>query len=290
MGRKEQYEERINGSPFFAMDPEKDPSGYEREKNRLIEMIYLYKTEESGKYAEYAVEIVEVLSDCLKYYRPQDGVFLHYYNAAFRKRIRIAEAEEKLSEQSSGIHFSRTEKAASRAVLKYLETHPEVDPDRMLQVLDSCTRELGMTHEELKTAVEIYKHSVSRSGDAPVSAEDASLTLFDTLKDRGEFTETVLSRESIREFLEHCEQAYLESREGTRRLLAIKLTSLLVHWDQEGEYAEEIRRRVFFDKETRDRVILQGSEIRNKEISRLLGKSEANLTQIWKRFLERLER
>ena len=284
------YEAQIDQTSFFRIDPEKDPILYEREKNRLLEYLFLYKTAESPANGNYSLEIVEVFKDCLKYYHPEEGRFLNYFNAAFSKRSRIVKAQEQIEGQSSGIHFSRREKSAFARINHFLKKHPEMEPDKILTLLDDFTEELGLNMEETREAILVYRNSLSDSGNAILShSEDFSMSLFDTLYSSYDFTEEIDTKESVRQWLDRCEEEYLKARKGTRELLAMKLTSLLTVWDRNGEFTEEIRKKAFFHEETYEYVSRTGKKISNVKLGELLNKSGPNITQIWNRFMEKLK-
>lgn len=288
MGDKKLYENEINQSPIFDLDRTKEPAAYEREKNRLIENIYLYKLEDNPENEDFGLEIVETIGDCLQYYEKEKGPFIHYFNRSYAQRKNKAKAKESLQTKSSGMHFSQKEIDNSRAVHAFLSTHDDVSPTELVSMLSQYADAFEMTKEEILDAVQTYSASLTQSGDMELSEEEG-YTLFDTLTANSDFTEEIGSREQIRWLIDLCEQCYEDSRGGTKEYLSMKLTSDFADWDQNGDFTEYIRSKSFFHEPTFDAVYYSGKKLKNKEISQMLNKSEANLTQTWKRFQQKLQ-
>ena len=83
---KEKYEALILQSQLFAIDKEASPTLYEREKYRMKEYLYCYLMAlNEKKYEAYSCEILKISEDCIKAYDSTKGVFLHYFNAAWKK-------------------------------------------------------------------------------------------------------------------------------------------------------------------------------------------------------------
>lgn len=287
MGNLEFYENEINNSPIFELDREKEPSAYEREKNRLIENIYLYKMEENPANEEFGLEIVETVGACLGSFEKGKGVFLHYFNSAFAKNKKKAGAAESLQKRSSGIHFTQKEKDQSKAIHDFLSKHENLSVNEFAALISQYADQFDMDEDELAEALRTYLASMAKSGNAEM-ADEEGYTLFDTLAGDGDFTEEYMSNDMVRSMIQVCDQCYEEAREGTKEFLAIKLTALFTEWDRHEEFAEDYQAASFFHQKTHDYVYASGKKLKNKEISTLLNKSEANLTQTWKRFQEKL--
>ena len=288
MGKQSFYEEEINHSPIFYLNREKEPAAFEREKNRLIENIYLYKLEENRENEDYGLEIVETVGDCLQYYDAEKGPFLHYFNRSFAQRKTKAKAKESLQDKTSGMHFTRKEIESSRAIHAFLKTHEDVTPKELVTLVKDFVSEFDLSEEEILEAIKTYTSSLTQSGDMEVTDEDG-FTLFDMVASEDDFTESFASGEMIAQMISISEEEYLEARENTKEYLAVKLTGLFAEWDRDGEFTDQIKASAFFDPEIWHRVYVEGIKLKNKDISQNLNKSEANLTQTWKRFQKKLQ-
>lgn len=282
----EEYAEQINHSPVFTMNREQEPSAYEREKNRLIEAIYQYKLEENPDNENYGLEIVETVSDCLQYFTPGETPFMHYFNASFSRRKTQSQAKNNLQEKSSGMHFTRSEIDASRAIYAFLNTHPDVSLE-LETLLKEYSEEIGLSEEALREAIKTYASSLVESGDAELSSEEG-FTLFDMTASGTDFTESIADREHAEYLIELCDQEYVTSREGTKKFLSIKLSALFAEIDRSGDFVELVKAKHFYNQEIYEMVFISGKKLQNKEISVMLGKSEPNLTMTWQRFQKKL--
>ena len=288
MGDLESYLENINNSPVFTLDREKEPAAYEREKNRLIENIYLYKIKENSRNEKFGLEIVETVGDCLRYYDPGKVPFMNYFNRAFAQRKSKAIAQNSIQKISGGIHYTRKEMEHSRAIHTFLQKHEELSSSDLITVLKDYVSEFDMSAEELAEAITTYTLSVTQSGDMELQEEEG-FTLFDTISSGQDFTEEIISEETIQMLLELLETEYLGAGDKTKDCLSIILTNLCADWDRNGAYAELICSKAFYDSRTYETVLCSGKKLMNKEISKMTGKSEANLTQIWRRFQKKLK-
>lgn len=83
--------EKINNSQLFLLDEQADSALFQIRLYELITDVYEYLNMLSSKYADFSVEIVEVIYSCLKTYNRSKGPFLHYYTTALANKLRIAE-------------------------------------------------------------------------------------------------------------------------------------------------------------------------------------------------------
>ena len=288
MSEKDSFVELINGSPVFSIRPDQDELFYKTESNRLIQHIYLYLT---GLYPNSEVDglaVVETVKECLKYYDPEKGSFLNYFLVSYKKEKIYADSKERLDQRSGGVRFSRSETALSGKICNYLKHHPEVNEDQLILLVEQYASDLAMTPEELKKAVQIYRSSQAEYGDAPAGQEDESGTRFDRIADhQSEFVETLISGEQAKTIIDLLEQVYLSSGKAAREVTSIKLTSAITGDGQE-ELIDYIRDKAFFHEKTWRYVSESGAILKNRQISQIIHKSEANITQIWKRFEEKV--
>ena len=186
------------------------------------------------------------------------------------------------------MHFTRKEIDSSRAIHAFLKTHEDVTPAELVTLIKDFVSEFDLSEEEILEAIKTYTASLTQSGDMEMSEEEG-FTLFDTVASEEDFTEAFASGEMIREMISICDEEYLGARDNTKEFLAIKLTALFAEWDRDGEFTDQIKGCAFFEKETWQQVYVSGIRLKNKEVSQKLNKSEANLTQIWKRFQKKLQ-
>lgn len=284
MKMKDSYEELINHSPVFGMDPETDENAYKTERNRLIKYVYLYLTATQPNSEVDGLAVTETVAECLKYYKPQNGSFLHYILVSYKNEKKAAQSQESLAARSGGIHLSRSERTASGRICQYLKYHPDVNEEDLINLLDQYTVELGMTVEELKHAVRIYRASQAEFADAPIGNEEGGSTRFDMMEDTGAgFVELLISGDRAKRIIDILEEEYAASPTASKELLSIKLTGSIAA-DGPEELMDYVRGKAFFHLQTYQYVQASGSALKNNQIGQIIRKSASNITQIWKRF------
>lgn len=288
MSKQDSYEELINQSPALSMDPASDEITYKAECNRLIKHVYLYLTASRPNGEIDGLEVTETVLECIRYYKPEKGLFLNYFLRSYKQNHHISKTQEDLADRSGGLHLSRGERMASGKIYNYLKHHPGVREEELILLLDQYADVLGMTAEELKHALSVYKACQVESGDAPVGDEDSAGTRFDTIRDEGaDFVEGFIAGDQAKRILDILEEVYRKANKGSQELLAIKLTNAIAA-DQQEELEEYVRSKSFFHEKTWLYVSASGTALKNKQISQITGRSEANVTQIWKRFEAKL--
>lgn len=289
MTDKQYYEQLIEVSPFFDMNPEKEPVAYEREKDKLAEYVFLYKAAESVENLDYGLEIMETFCRCIKYYNPSKGKFLHYFNRSFMKAKNKAIAQRLLQEKNGGISLSEKEKRKSKEVFKFIKHYGNVSREALLEFVTEFAEQIDMTAEELLEEIKIREKPLVVSEDVDYSGEGNSFSLLESFARGRSITEEIISVEEVRNTIEQCEIAYLKSRKKTQKIISVKLTSIIAEHDWLELY-KEIRGKAFFDEEIYWMVKNSGKRLTNRTISQLLNLTEPNLTQIWKRYINRVKK
>ncbi len=284
---KEQYIDLINNSIIFTLD-NKSSVIYEREKSKLIEYVYLYKTCENEQNAEWGLEITSVVINCLKSYKPGETPFLHYFNVAFKKEIDKTKAKETISNNSAGLKFSESEIKLARQLYQYLKKSPDKNIDDIANAIHKYATDIKLTPEELKKAIDIYITSMAEHGDATLK-EDSEMTLFDVIESKGNVEDQFINDAEVKIWIDKLEKVFNESRNAIKEVLSIKITSILTVWDEEERYIDYIKQKTFFNTQVFLRVSETKQEIQNQEIGDIAQTSAANITQTWKRFLERVK-
>ena len=79
---KEEYEEKIDHSPLFRLDKEREPIRYETERRILLKMLteyyvqYIYRDK---PLESYSLTLIETAHECIRYYNEGKGAFLHLF-------------------------------------------------------------------------------------------------------------------------------------------------------------------------------------------------------------------
>lgn len=289
MKDKKYYEQKINESPCFSIDKQEDPYTYEREKNKLVELLYQYKRLESSKYDAYGVELMETVRDCLRSYNKEYGPFTKYFNKALAQRIKKADLVEEIAINNGGMHLFRSDYRAVSMIAGFLKAHPEVTPEQLLLFKEKYQDQINMSADDIEKGAFIYQDARAIYADSYVADDsDEEYTFFDRIPSKTDFTSDYDDACAAAALIDRCESEYLMQTEKVQDALAMKLTSILACWDKNREYSEYIKRKAFFNETAYEQVQKTGKEMLDIEICRLTGKSRSNFSQIWKRFMVQL--
>ena len=83
---KDKYESLILNSPLFSIDKEQENVAYKRESYKMVEYLYCYLLAINERdYEPYGSEIMEVATRCINNFDSSKGVFLYYFNSAWKQ-------------------------------------------------------------------------------------------------------------------------------------------------------------------------------------------------------------
>lgn len=100
---RKRYEQLIMKSPLFSLNKEKEYTAFKKESYRMVEFLYCYLLSISEEYEPYGCEIAELASRCIKNYDSSKGIFLHYFNSAWKKEYKHIMGRENLNLKLRGL-------------------------------------------------------------------------------------------------------------------------------------------------------------------------------------------
>lgn len=289
MDKKQKFENLVNESPVFFLNPETEKTRYEREKNKLVSNLYQYKCACSAQYEGYGVELVKTCEQCLKSYRAENGLFTHYFDAAFKNEMRKTKAKESLEDVNGCIRLTGREKRILSAIANFLKKHPNVSADDLRCFPEKYADVLCLSQGDIEEGAKIYQTTPVVRGKGSSDSGDEEADLLDLAADTNTPEHQLMMNENVKEQINQIEEEYLRARGGSRKFLSLKLTSVLAQWDQNQEYYLFLQEKAFFDEKVYRLVADFGRELKNREICRIADKSEQNASQIWKKFADKLQ-
>ena len=231
MSNREKYEQLILASPLFSLDRERDRTAYQREARKMVEYLYLYLMEiNEERYVEYGLEITETANRCIENYDPQNGDFLHYFNAAMKKEYTRESAKRRMQEVRGGMHVSDEDDRNIRKMLKLLESRgiTEPSPEQIATIAES----LEITVEKVNEALRINRETVALS-DTTQNDDGEEISLFDTLASDENIEQEFISADNCRVLLESIQTAYDACQERQKPILSAMLTAKIA--EKSGE-------------------------------------------------------
>lgn len=82
---KADYEKLITESKLFSLNKVTESVAFRKESYKMVEYLYCYLlAQNEKKYEPFGCEITEIAVRCINNYDESKGVFLHYFNAAWK--------------------------------------------------------------------------------------------------------------------------------------------------------------------------------------------------------------
>jgi hypothetical protein len=289
-----ELEQLISGSALFSIDRAKDGERFANEEmlflKNLMEHLLITRKDDIKDINKWSVEIMETAKACVKAYKVEHGTpFLHYFNAALKKKLIIARAKENANEYRGGLSVDEKTELFIRHIVKYANTRGDDinDPDVQEKIADK----FGVSLEIVREAVEINRNATVRPGDEIKSNEDGDgYKLFDQIAANTELAdERVEKIEFVREIVSLIDAAFREQQERTKPLLAKMLTALIIEELAVVSLMERtVRGAAFWDADIYADYKADGGIPTNREISAVLGVHEASASRTLKNFLEKI--
>lgn len=284
---KEEYENIINNSILFSLDKEVQNTIYKREVRKLIKNIYAYiMCVNTYKYEEYALEITETASECIKRYEPEKGDFLNYFNYVFSKNYKKAYAKEIQSEKFRGIHIPKKDQSI---ISKYMKLSKYKDGNGVTEKMKKDISDLTnisienvekclVAYEKLSTVSDVYK------------TEDIDISLFDTVITDNTISENFEKEESLKELLICIDETFKERQERQKTLISKIITSKISLEIKNNNYLIEIAKKLnFFDIDIFSICIKENKMVKAKDIGKELNISEQSVSRTYKKFINYLK-
>ena len=284
---KEKLENLITDSPLFTIDREESPTLYEREKYRLLENLYCYliATNEK-KYEPYGCEILKVSEDCIKAYDTTKGVFLHYFNAAWKKEYSHICGREIIEERLPGMtKISAEEKRLIVGLIRYRDkAKKENSYLSENEILNDYSEITGIPIEKIRYVAEIES---SRVIDSQIQNQDGEqLNIIEQIADDEDIEEKIRREDTTDEILRQIENAFTGLQERQKSLLSDLITSKLCPIILETLKEKNFS---FVSSKMIERYISTGTVLSQKEIGVMYGKAEASICRTYKEFLNKVK-
>ena len=284
MDNREKYEQLILSSPLFSLDRERDRVAYQREVFKMVEILYLYKVACDKRYEEYGLEIAETANTCIENYDPQNGNFVHYFNAAMKKARIRAEAQRDMQETRGGIHIASEDDRSIRAVLKYMKkneiTHPTAEQIKRIAEAQ------GVTEQRVRDLLRMNAESVAIS-DTMQNEDGEEISLFDTIASDENIEQEFISADNCRVLLESIQTAYDGCQERQKPILSAMLTVKIAAVVR--QYEIPVMQFSFVDKQILMEYIQTGTLPTQRDIAARFDKNEASISRTLKEFLGKIK-
>lgn len=280
---KADYERLITESKLFSLNKETESVAFRKESYKMVEYLYCYLlAQNEKKYEPFGCEITEVAVRCINNYDETKGVFLHYFNAAWKLEYSHLCGNQAVDDRLHGVKITESEK---RAIKKYLRYEASLGKD--LSRRELCEAIAEILDQPIEVVAEIAELVEYRMVDNEIMDDDGGRTsLFDQLSDGHLVEENLLTSARVEEILTVVESAFLSLQQRQMPIISdmmtIRLASTIV------ETGVDTSSYSFISEE----VLSQYSKNQlpsQRTIAEKYGKNEASISRTVKEFIKKLE-
>ena len=280
---KADYERLITESKLFSLNKETESVAFRKESYKMVEYLYCYLlAQNEKKYEPFGCEITEVAVRCINNYDETKGVFLHYFNAAWKLEYSHLCGNQAVDDRLHGVKITESEK---RAIKKYLRYEASLGKD--LSRRELCEAIAEILDQPIEVVAEIAELVEYRMVDNEIMDDDGGRTsLFDQLSDGHLVEENILTSARVEEILTVIEGAFLSLQQRQMPIISdmmtIRLASTIVETGVDTSSYSFISKEVL-SQYSKDQLPSQ------RTIAEKYGKNEASISRTVKEFIKKLE-
>ncbi|MDD6471442.1 MAG: hypothetical protein PUF62_00075 [Bacteroidales bacterium] len=280
---KADYERLITESKLFSLNKETESVAFRKESYKMVEYLYCYLlAQNEKKYEPFGCEITEVAVRCINNYDETKGVFLHYFNAAWKLEYSHLCGNQAVDDRLHGVKITESEK---RAIKKYLRYEASLGKD--LSRRELCEAIAEILDQPIEVVAEIAELVEYRMVDNEIMDDDGGRTsLFDQLSDGHLVEENLLTSARVEEILTVVESAFLSLQQRQMPIISDMMTIRLA--STIAETGVDTSSYSFISEE----VLSQYSKNQlpsQRTIAEKCGKNEASISRTVKEFIKKLE-
>ena len=277
------FEDRITNSPLFTLDKETEFTAYKKESYRMVENLYCYlMAVNEREYEPYGCEIMEVATRCISNYDASKGIFLHYFNAAWRQEFAHILGRNASEQQLRGIRITEDER---RGIQKYLKLAERLGA--------SCSRRelYGKIAEAMDISVEkvllLAELSEIRVVGATAGSEnDEEADLWEQIADGTSIEEDMEMADSIADLLDKIEKTFCGLQARQKPIVSDMITAKILPLLSEDIGAQGYS---FISVDVINIFDRSGSCPSQRQIAEKYGRNEASISRTLKEFTSKLQ-
>lgn len=280
---KADYERLITESKLFSLNKETESVAFRKESYKMVEYLYCYLlAQNEKKYEPFGCEITEVAVRCINNYDETKGVFLHYFNAAWKLEYSHLCGNQAVDDRLHGVKITESEK---RAIKKYLRYEASLGKD--LSRRELCEAIAEILDQPVEVVAEIAELVEYRMVDNEIMDDDGGRTsLFDQLSDGHLVEENLLTSARVEEILTVVESAFLSLQQRQMPIISdmmtIRLASTIAETGVDTSSYSFIS-EVVLSQYSKNQLPSQ------RTIAEKYGKNEASISRTVKEFIKKLE-
>lgn len=280
---KQKYEKLIFESPLFLFDREREYAAFKRESYRMIELLYCYLLSiNQFEYEPYGCEITEVAIRCISNFDSSKGVFLHYFNSAWKQEyshIKRAKLEE---EKYRGLHVTEEDRRAVRKYIKLAQqTGMNCSPEQLYKKLSTA---MNLPVERIVELAQL--NGVTVGSDSYIGNDGEEQSLWDQIHGDESASRAIETAENIEELFHRLEREYEALQKRQKPIVSDMITARICSFLTDAEAG----RFTFISTSVLERYRQDGSVPTQRDIAQKYGRDEASISRTVNTFLKKLKR
>lgn len=279
---KQKYEKLISESVLFSLEKETEPSAYKRESYKMIEYLYCYLMAVNEKqYESHACEIIEVSTRCISNFESSKGVFLHYFNAAWKQEYSHLLGAQIVDDKLRGIKITEEEKRNIRKYIKLAESKGT-----------GCTKE--ELYQRIAEAMQLPLEKVQliaelnglRVNGYTIKNDDCEeISVWDQLSDGTSIEDELLAAASIEDLLVKVDTVFTSLQDRQKPIVSDMITARI--WSILSE--QQGKSYSFISSEVIEILKKTGQAPTQRAIADKYGRDEASISRTVKEFIKNLK-
>lgn len=280
---KADYERLITESKLFSLNKVTESVAFRKESYKMVEYLYCYLlAQNKKKYEPFGCEITEVAVRSINNYDESRGVFLHYFNAAWKIEYSRLCCNQALDDRLHGVKITESEKRAIKKYLRYKASRGKELSQRKLY--EAIAEILNQPIEVVAEIAELAEHRVV---DNEITYDGGRLTsLFDQLSDGHLVEDNLFTVARVEEILAAIESVFLSLQQRqmpiVSDMMTIRLASTIIEMEVDTSGYSFISEEVLSQ-------YLNNHLLSQRAIAEKYGKNEASISRTLKEFTKKIE-
>ena len=285
--KKEEYIQRINESPLFSLDKQREAIAYRREALKVVEYIFGYLLcVNEDLYSQYGLEITETVKRCIKFYELGKGEFLHYFLSSWKIEFARIKAKEVQDSRLGGLHITEDDRRKVRKIIKYAQSNGKDYYSE--DFAENVSMATGIAKEEIYDLIELADTKVV--SDIEVNEDGDSFSVFDMVSCSDYTQENEADeKEAVVLLLKRIEKFYNSRQDRQKPILSMVITAKIYEQILEKEpLLQELKKCDFYSREVELHFTKNKAVPTARQIADIFGVSEQSLSRTWNKFISLL--
>ena len=281
---KGKYESLIMNSSLFCIDKEQEATAYKRESFKMMEYIYCYLLAINEEdYMPYGTEIMDVATRCINNFDPSKGVFLHYFNSAWKREYSHIVGEKISDERFRGMRITEEEK---RNIRKYLKLAEKMNTCVSLsELFDRISEAMNIPVDKVELLAQMS--SMFMASDTIVNEDGKEINIWEQVSDGTSIEQEFDMADSVSDLLQTIENAFDGLQDRQKPIVSVLVTIRI--WPIMEELISSGKQYRFVNKGIVTEYEQTGTMPTQKQVAGEFCRDEGSVSRSMREFLKKLK-